>query len=141
MSREAIYAALFSKVSAAASVSTANRRLKHWSDVSPADMPALFMAQRGETAQTMTGQPTRWLMNADLILYVNDGGDPHTTPSTVLNPILDAITNLFTPDPVTGKQTLGGLVHYARISGGIAIDEGVLGDIVIAVIPVEILSP
>jgi hypothetical protein len=141
MNREAIYAALFSRVSGAAGVASSNRRLKHWSDVSPADMPALFMAQRGETAKTATGQPTTWTLNVDLIVYVSDGGDPSTVPSTALNPILDGITNLFTPDPVTGKQTLGGLVHYARISGAIAIDEGVQGDTVIAVIPIEIVSP
>lgn len=141
MTRESIYAALFTKVSAAAGVSSKSRRLKHWSDVAPADMPALFQCQRGETTHTMTGQPTVTVMNVDLIIYVKDDGTPTSTPSSVLNPILDAITNLFTPDPVTGKQTLGGLVHYARISGAIAIDEGVLGDTVIAVIPVEIVSP
>lgn len=141
MSREAIYSALFNKVKAASGVTTASRRLQHWSDVSPANMPALFQCQRGESTKTMTGQPTVTVMNVDLVIYVKDGGESTSTPSTVLNPIIDAITNLFTPDPVSGKQTLGGLVHYARISGAIAIDEGVLGDTVIAVIPVELVSP
>ena len=68
MNREAIYSALFDRVSAAARVSTKNRRLKHWSDVSPADMPALFMAQRGENPKTTTGQPTVWVMNIDFIV-------------------------------------------------------------------------
>lgn len=141
MNRESIYSALFTKVSAAAGVTTKSRRLKHWTDVAPADMPALFQCQRGETPKTTTGQPTVTVMNVDFVIYVKDDGTPNSTPSTVLNPILDAITNLFTPDPVIGKQTLGGLVHYARISGAIAIDEGVMGDTVIAIVPVEIVAP
>ena len=139
MSREGIYSALFALLQTTSGITTFSRRLRHWADVNPPEMPALFMAQRGESAKTTTGQPTIWQMNVDIIVYVKDDGTPLAIPSSVLNPIVDSIINLFAPNPISGKQTLGGLVQYVRVNGGIAIDEGVQGDTVIAVIPIEIL--
>lgn len=139
-SREPIYKALFDLVSRADGLQTKSRRFKHFSEV-PAEMqPALYQVQRSENAITETGQPTKWNLNVDLYLYVHAGEADDTPPTTQLNPIIDYITNLFDPNPVTGKQTLGGLVHYARIAGNIETDEGLLGAQGIAIIPVEIFA-
>jgi len=50
IAREPIYAALFDLAAGAAGFVTAERRLRHWSDVAPAEQPALFMTQKSEIA-------------------------------------------------------------------------------------------
>ncbi len=138
--REQIYAALFAKVAAAANFTTISRRLKHWADVPAGDQPALFMAQRKEIAQTVPGLQTVFVMHVDLYLYANTGGDSTTSPSTILNPLLDSVLASIAFDVVTNKQTLGGLVQYCVVDGEIATDEGVLGNQGVAIIPIQMKS-
>jgi len=140
-SRETIYAALFGLLSASASFNTASRRWRPWGEVAVADQPALFQVQRKEESQTTTGQPTIWKLHVDVVIYVNTGGDMSVVAASIINPLIDAVTGLFDPNPTTfGKQTLGGLVQYARVSAAVETDEGVLGDQAYAVIPIEILA-
>lgn len=138
MNREPIYAALFGLVSAAPGLVTTSRKLLHWADVPSSQRPALFQAQVSETAMRVTGQPTRWLLSVRLYLYVSTLGA--ASPGEVLNPIVDYIDAALA-DPFPGvSQTLGGLVHYARIEGTMETSEGTLGDDEIAIIPVSILT-
>lgn len=142
MNREAIYTALFNLAKVASGVTTASRRVRHWADVSPIEQPALFMVQKTESAQVVTRQPARWTFSVDLILYVNTGGhDPNITPSSIFNPIVDAITAALAVSQNSGEQTLGGLVERCRITGSIETDEGALGDQAVIIIPVEIFLP
>jgi hypothetical protein len=138
MTREPIYAALFSLLSGAAGFNRKSRKLPHWNDVSNGEQPALFVIQKNEAAIQKTNFPTIWRLNVDVYLYVKSD-DPSVAPSTIINPILDAVTNVLTP---VGdyNQTLGGLVQYARISGAIETDEGLLGEQSVVIIPVEILT-
>ena len=57
MNRELIYSKFFDLVKGVADFKTASRRLKHWSDVAPAQQPALFVSQRTEinNKQTLGG--------------------------------------------------------------------------------------
>jgi hypothetical protein len=138
MNREAIYSALFALVSTAPGLVTTSRKLLHWNDVQSSARPALFQAQKGETAIQSTGLPTKWMLGVDIYVYVSTKGTDH--PGAVLNPILDAIAaKLDMPFPGQ-PQTLGGLVQYARIDGRIETDEGTLGDDAVAIIPVSILT-
>jgi hypothetical protein len=139
-SRESIYAALFALVSAVATFKTTSRRLKAWTEIDPADQPAFFQVQKSEGALTQTGQPTRWKMECELVFYVNTGGDESVAPSSIFNPIVDAVVALFDPKVPTQTQTLGGLVHYARINGSIQTDEGILGSQAFVMIPIEIMT-
>jgi hypothetical protein len=143
INREAVYAALWSKVSGAASFVTANRRLRHWADVSPAEQPALFMAQkaqRGETKGNNTNLPVEWMLEAEFYIYVHSS-DPYLAPAIVLNPLIDAVEAALAFDPWTGVQDLGlpEMVRHTRINGRVETAEGVLGDQELAIIPVEIL--
>jgi len=140
MNREAIYQALFAKVSGAAGFATQSRRLRHWSDVGAAEQPALFQVQKGETAHRDAGLPPRWTLAVDLFLYAQ-APDDQSAPSSVLNPLLDAIEAALTPDPVTNLQTLGGLVAHCWIAGKVETDEGVLGGQGVVIVPIEILVP
>jgi hypothetical protein len=136
--REAIYAALFAKLQAIPDLATCSRRLRHWADVTSAEQPAIFQAQRNEQAIQDTGKPTTWKLMVDVYLYVKA---PTTdAPAQYLNPLLDAICAALGPEnPIANRCTLGGLVHYARIAGQIETDEGTLGDQAVAIVPIEIL--
>jgi hypothetical protein len=141
IAREPIYAALFDLASGAAGFITAERRLRHWSDVAPAEQPALFLTQKSETAAVKAlGAPAVWTLAVELYLYAHSS-DPHLSPATVLNPLVDAVEAALAPAAVTGVQNLGlpSIVQHAYIAGTIETAEGVLGDQAIAIIPVEIL--
>lgn len=141
IAREAIYAALFARVAAAAPFVTCERRLRHLSDVAPPEQPALFLAQKSETAETKAlGAPTVWTLAVDLYLYVHSG-DPYRPPATLLNPLIDAVEAALAPSPATGLQDLGlpDMVRHACLAGKIETDEGVLGDQAVAILPIEIL--
>jgi hypothetical protein len=136
--REPIYAALFALMSGTAGFLTTSRILKHWDDVSPGSQPALFMAQGQQIANTERGKPTRWTLEAKVYVYVRTDGN--VVPSTVLNPILDAIEAALQGNAAENTQTLGGLVDYCRIDGAIETDEGTLGQQAVAIIPISILA-
>ena len=139
--REAIYGALWSLAAGAASFTSANRRLRHWADLAPAEQPALFMSEKGGRAVTRgLGTPVIWTLYADFYIYVHSS-DPYLAPAMLLNPLLDALAAALAPSPATGIQNLGlpAMVQHAYISGKIETDEGVLGDQAIAIVPVEIL--
>jgi hypothetical protein len=141
MNREPIYAALFATVATAVNFVTASRRLRHWGDVGPAEQPALFQAQKSETAKRTRGLPPRWTLEVDLYIYAQ-APDELTAPATVLNPLLDAVDAALAPggaDVATGTQTLGGLVSHCWIAGKIQTDEGVLGGQAVAIVPIEIM--
>ena len=141
IAREPIYAALFDLVAGAAGFVTAERRLRHWSDVAPAEQPALFMTQKSETAAVKAlGAPLVWTLTVELYLYAHSS-DPQLSPATVLNPLIDAVGAALAPAATTGLQDLGlaAMVQHAMIAGKIETEEGVLGDQAIAIIPIEIL--
>ena len=128
--REPIYAALFALIESAAPFVTAERRLRHWSDVAPAEQPALFMAQKSETAATKAlGAPSVWTLNIELYLYAHSS-DPYLSPATILNPLIDAVEAALAPPAMTGLQDLGlpATVQHAAITGKIDTDEGTLGE-------------
>jgi hypothetical protein len=141
ISREPIYAALWALVSQSADFATANRRLRHWSDIGPAEQPAIFMAEKGSIAKVKAlGAPVVWTLYADFYVYAHSS-DPYAAPATILNPLLDAVEAALAAAPATGIQDLGmpATVQHAYISGKIETDEGVLGDQAVAIVPVEIV--
>ena len=140
MTREAIYAALFAKLSAISGLKKSSRRLLHWSDVSPADQPALFMARGSEQIQQVTGQPSRVTLEAKVYVYAHVT-DPNAAPSTAINGLLDQITAAVAPGQgPQNKQTLGGLVEHCWIDGEIVTDEGSLGDQAAAIFIIKMLT-
>ena len=141
IAREPIYAALFARVAGAANFVTAERRFRHWSDVAPAEQPALFQRQKSEVAAVKAlGAPTVWTLLLELHLYVHSS-DPYLTPAMQLNPLIDAVEAALAPAAATGIQDLGlpATVHHAYIAGRIATEEDTLGNQAIATVPVEIL--
>jgi hypothetical protein len=141
IAREPIYAALFARVAAAAGFVTAERRLRHWSDVAPAEQPALFQSQKSELGAVKTlGAPAVWTLAVELRLYAHSS-DPYLAPAMVLNPLIDAVESALAPAAMTGIQDLGlpAMVQHAYIAGKIETDEAAMGDQAVAIVPVEIL--
>lgn len=139
--RESIYGALWAIGSSAASFASTNRRLRHWSDVAPAEQPALFMAEKGGQAATKRlGSPIVWTLYAEFYIYAHSS-DAYLPPGMILNPLLDALEAALAPAPATGVQHLGlpEMVQHAYIAGRVETDQGVLGDQAIAILPIEIL--
>lgn len=141
IAREPIYAALFARLAGAAAFATVNRRFRHWSEVMPAEQPALFVRQKTETGTvTSPGAPTVWTLAVEAFIYAH-AGDPYAAPAMALNPLLDAVEAAMAGSPVTGFQDLGlsGMVQHASIAGKITVDEGALRDQAVAIVPIEIL--
>ena len=138
--REAVYAAIFARASATPGLATASRKARHWADVTPAEQPALFQIQRQENIEAVKGLPPKRRFGVDLYLYAQST-DPTNAPVSTLNPLIDALEAAFAPDPVTGVQSLGGLVDHVWIGPRIETDEGVLGDQAVVIVPIEILVP
>jgi hypothetical protein len=140
--REPIYAALWALASGSAGYATASRRLRHWSDVNPAEQPALFMSEKGARAESKArATPIVYTLFADFYIYAFSS-DPYAAPASILNPLIDALEAALAPDPATNLQQLGLplMVRHCYIAGRIETDEGVLGDQAVAIVPVEILA-
>jgi hypothetical protein len=143
MNREAVYAALFSLLETAQGFATVSRRLRHWEEVQPEEKPAMFVRQTTETNSGSVGKPPLWNLKGEIYIYVTTEAqiDRDIVPSQLLNPLLDSVTDLFAPEGMEYKQTLGGLVERCYISGPIETSEGSLGDQEVAIIPFTIVVP
>ncbi|HFB2661672.1 TPA: hypothetical protein ACE8RC_001300 [Neisseria gonorrhoeae] len=141
MNREAVYSALWAKLDALDGFVTKSRKLLHWNDVKRYDQPALFMAQGDMQALTLTGRETKWILRADVYLYVQTAGQP---PAPVMNPLIDAVCNAVNAvHPVTGKTDLtadGADIEYCRVEGTVETDEGTLGEQAVCIIPIVICA-
>lgn len=142
INRENIFNELLNQLSSVYNFNTVSRRLKHWQDVPVAQMPALFLAQQHETVTQTTRQPAILTLHSEIYIYVSTGTSQTINPFSILNPIVDAITNLFTASNYqNGNNSLNGLVHTCKLSGTIETDGGILGNIAVAIIPLEIIVP
>lgn len=137
--REEIYASLFELVTNAVKFKTQSRKIKSFSQVQPSEMPAIFQLQTSEVYdQTARGLPPKKFFYVELYIYVA-AMNAQDIPSQKLNVILDSIETALAPEPASDVQTLGGTVSHAWISGKIETDEGTLGNISVAIVPIEIL--
>lgn len=149
MTREQIYQAVFAfwqglTVGGAPAFVTATRYARHWDNVSAEEQPALYQMQVRETARYRKGLPTIWTLELKLLVYVRTNAQsslPNITPSSIFNPLVDAIeAALVVDDPFNNACTLGGLVSHCAIEGDIEIYEGNLGDEAVVIVPVKILT-
>jgi hypothetical protein len=121
---------------------TFSRFLQNWSDVAPAEQPAMFLTMGTQNNNKQRGLKNKWMLNFNLFIYVNTTNLNNIIPATMMNPILDQVDKMFTPDDIADYVlTLGGLVSHAAIQGDVQTDEGLLGAQAFAVVPIEILVP
>lgn len=140
--REAIYAALFAKlVPAYAWKNTPARRVKLWSDVPVETRPAMFQFEGHDEQWNWSNSANpQVIFEASIFIYTSCP-DPEVG-ATILNEVLNAVTGALipgVPDLQTGRQTLGGLVHSARIQGSVTRVPGDLDGDGMAIVPIRML--
>ncbi|HUO92560.1 MAG TPA: hypothetical protein VMU22_06550 [Rhizomicrobium sp.] len=137
MTREAIYAALFARVSTAADFVTATRRVKEYAEVDQATQPAILQVELGEKWAEPGTPPQPVVLRAKLFLYC-ESNDPTSPVATQINNLIDAVVAALAPPDIEERQTLGGLVYNAAITGEVTIAEGLSGQSEVS-IPIEII--
>ena len=137
MSREAIYQALFARVSTAADFATATRRIKEYADVDQATQPAILQVELGEKWAEPGTPPQAVILRAKLFIYC-ESNDPTEPVSTQINTLMDAVAAALAPPDIEERQTLGGLVYNTAIVGDVTIAEGLSGQSEVS-IPLEIM--
>ena len=98
--------------------------------------PALFLSQHTETLTTSPGGDRHWQFSLIALIYVHTQADKTIAPTTLLNPIIDSVVAALLPDAITKRNTLGGVVMDAQISGAIEIDH--YDDQAVVAIPITI---
>ncbi len=143
MTRETCYGALFALLQGlqtAGAVATADRRVRFLTEMSAAELPALFMAVDRQTTQQRRGQPPRHQLGARVFLYAANP-DRHTAAGIVLNGLIDALEAKLAPPGGSDVQTLGGLVSHAWIEGPIEVFEAPQGERSAAIVTIQMLIP
>lgn len=138
LNRENIYASLFGLIQTVPGVSNISRKLTHWGDCP--QFPALYLHQKGESVRKSGRRlPSIHTMSCEVYVYVRVGdGD---LSASALNALTDLVSAAIAPahPSVLNQQTLGGQVEDCWIDGEIVTDEGTLGNIGVAIIPISIL--
>jgi hypothetical protein len=152
--RERIYAALFARLRAKVSgqVLTFTRKYVDYDQVAASQQPALILSATHTTPENELGEPTRWRVNAVIVLYAQTSTYPDN-PDRALSQLITAVEGAleWSPDdkPLQGasfqrgvqqQTTLGGLVSHCWISGAVEYTQGETGDQAVAIIPVEMLA-
>ena len=138
VSREAIFAALFARLADVPGLVTRSRQFRGWNKVAAAEQPALFQVQGRQGGTTARGMPTKWTLEAELVVYVHKSTADAADPVIRLNMLVDAIEAALGPDPGDVACTLGGLVSSCTITG-VETDQGALGDQSVAVVGLSLV--
>lgn len=143
MNTDRIFQALQNVIADTTGVTTVTRRVKLWSDFTPAQKPAICIAQRdADYSRESEACPAVVTLSAELFVYVeNKNMNKETVPAIQLNNILDNIQRALKPNMVTGLLTLGGLVSHCWTNGKQMFDAGDLDGDGVAVVRVEMLLP
>lgn len=135
--RELIYGRIFERLETIEGLKEVSRKLRHWSDV--VEFPVVFLAQGNENV-TKSGRGLNSVNSISPTIYAYVKVEIDQLPGPTLNRILDAITLSLEPTMGTGnKQTLGGIVEDCYINGQILTDEGTLGQLAVAIIPLNVV--
>lgn len=140
--REDVYKAVFDQISSVAEFKVKSRRFKSFDEMNPGESPAIYMLQNKEVPVQEKHFPTKWFLQVNFFIYINTGADKNRVPSTQLNQIIDALEVKLRPELSKQVQTLGinGVSHVWIAEDGIDYNEGVLDNVAIAIIPVNILA-
>lgn len=140
MNSETIHSNLFTLVTAAAQFATKSRRLQLSGDKPDCELPAIFQLQGPQYVKRVRGIPPVYTLRVELWIYAQSD-DTNTAPISVLNPLVDAVRAALEPAVDGDEQTLGlSYVSHCFIAGDIEIFDAILGNTVLAIIPVEILA-
>jgi hypothetical protein len=104
--------------------------------------PALFLLETGENYTYVSPSvPPKRCLHVAACFYNDVGADLNAYPQTIVNNALDALDRAMTPDPATGRTTLGGLVYSFTRPGQTQGSPGDREGKAVQIIPIEILLP
>jgi hypothetical protein len=136
--REAVYGAMLNFLKTSVGFALVSRIPIPEQDLSMGNLPALEqLASSEEGGMKGYNLPTKWTIRQALMVYASV--DPLGNGDTPLNNLLDAIETALKPSPVTGYQTLGGLVTSCKFVGVISKDPGYQTGIGAAAIGIEMV--
>ena len=143
-SREDIHVALLERLKSCAEFNTVSRRLKLFDEVAPEQCPALYLTGGSDTSivasQTISwGEAVEHKLTFEVTIQTYSDLDSEVSPTTYLNPLIDAVINLFSLEQE--EDTLGGLVDYVIVdpNSPIVTDCGIYDPIAQAVIPLIVV--
>ena len=140
--RERAISALFALLQKLPGLTTPSRRLTNPEGMDPTLSPALFLVCHQDTTQRASSEhPPLRILQMRVLLYNDVGTDQNAIPETPVNNLIDAIETLLLPNPLTGLQTLGGLVYHCFIEGDVVRSSGDITGKSMAVVPVKIVLP
>jgi hypothetical protein len=143
VSREAVGQALEAQLARVKNVypfKTVSRRARIWTNVTPAEQPAVFLVKARETLDQTTWEAPRYRLSYLVLCYLRADAAPNLIPEVEINKVLDAVDATLLGTPPGEKQTLGGVVENCWIEGDVMIDTGILDQQIVIVIPVSILT-
>lgn len=117
-------------------IRTLQRRVVSYSNSGP--KPAIYIGEFGQAYKWQSENLGTVTLEPVLFIYTEDGSDPNSIPSVMMNNIMDAIDQALKPDDGNGKCTLGGLVSSCRSFGEVPIAPGDLSGPGVAVNPLNI---
>lgn len=139
VSRETIYTALLTFLQKAVGFNTVTRVPIPEADIANANFPILEQyASREVAIQQGMNLPPKWNIKQTLMVFASTTDLPNV--DTALNKLLDAIEAALAPSPITGYQTLGGVVTSCRFVGTISKDAGFQSGIGAAAIAIELVT-
>lgn len=123
---------------------TCSRKFRHWKDVKPMEKPAVFLTKPVETHERSgAGLPDKAILECFAYIYTAvDVKDGTAIPDATMNVPMQAIEQAMGPDdPLSNRNTLGGLVHDCRIESELKNDAGDLDGEGVARVPIRIIIP
>lgn len=144
--RNRYFDALETLVKTVADFKLVSRRMKLYHECNVAqDFPAMFIMSPTEQYSRELGEgvPSRVVIEATIFIYLAGGKDisASAVPMNALNDIMDKVDDVLKPNPLTAKQTLGGIVSHCWIEGEVIKEPGDLDGEGIIAIPIKMLVP
>lgn len=141
--REAIYQALFDLMVPAYEWKNApSRRVSLWNEVPNEARPSMMQFEGHDEQFNWPNNSANPVVILEASIFIYTCAPKPEIGATILNNVLNAVTWRLTPtgpDLTTGRQTLGGLVHSARIQGSVTRVPGDIDDDGMAIVPIRIL--
>lgn len=141
--RETILTALMTLLTPIASFVTVQRGYVDSGQFTEGARPAMCLVEKDDEYKSGVRGVITTTLNVDVWIYLWTKDNPN--PSSVLNPLLDALDAVLLPTVVgpggSNKQTLGGIVQNAYIDGRVIKIPGYIDGDGIIVAPVKILVP
>lgn len=125
---------------------TMSRRVKLFADVVSEQQPSCFQAEHDEELQQKTNLPYKSVYPVSWIIFQNTARDTSVSGAIENNLILDAVMQALAPTPQdpgfpNRRNTLGGMVHHAFVSGKLFKDPGDIDGQGMLVVPIKVLVP